>query len=130
MKKIEVVAAIIRDKDKFLTTERGYGDLKGFWEFPGGKIEPNESQTDALKREIMEEMRAEISVGDFLTTVEYDYPDFHLIMHCYMCELSDENIDLLEHLDAKWLAADELDSLEWCPADILVVKALKDYLSK
>ncbi len=126
MKTIEVVAAVIRRKDEYLVTERGYGDLKGFWEFPGGKIEPGESKEDALKREIMEEMRAEIEVGDFLATVEYDYPDFHLIMHCFMCTLKNDKINLLEHLDAKWLHINELDKMKWCPADIKVVKKIKE----
>ena len=125
MKKIEVVAAVIRRGDEFLATERGYGDLKGFWEFPGGKIEPGESKEEALKREIMEEMRAEIEVGDFITTVEHDYPEFHLTMHCFLCKLKHNKIDLLEHLDAKWLHINELDNMKWCPADVKVVKKIK-----
>lgn len=125
MKKIEVVAAIIQRGNEFLATERGYGDLKGFWEFPGGKVEPGEANEEALKREIMEEMNAKIKVGDFLTTVEYDYPTFHLTMHCYLCELADQKINLLEHLDAKWLHVSELDDMKWCPADVTVVEAIK-----
>ena len=118
MKKIEVVAAVIKRGEEILATERGYGDLKGFWEFPGGKVEPGETNEEALKREIMEEMNAKIKVGDFLTTVEYDYPTFHLTMHCHLCELVDQKINLLEHLDAKWLHVSELDNMKWCPADV------------
>lgn len=125
MKRIEVVAAVITKDDKILATERGYGDLKGFWEFPGGKIEAGESNEAALKRELSEEMHAEIEVGDFITTVEYDYPNFHLTMHCYFCTLKNSTIDLLEHLDAKWLQVSELDGMKWCPADIAVVEAIK-----
>lgn len=130
MKTIEVVAAVIKKGDEFLATERGYGDLKGYWEFPGGKVEKGETNQQALKREIMEEMRADIKVGDFLTTVEYDYPQFHLIMHCYLCELAGDKIDLLEHLDAKWLHIKELDNMKWCPADVQTVDAIKSYFSK
>ena len=124
MKRIEVVAAIIKKDNKILSTERGYGDLEGYWEFPGGKIEPGENKEQALKREIMEEMNVEIKVGDFITTVEYDYPDFHLTMHSFICELEGD-FKLLEHHAAKWLTRDELDGIKWCPADIEIVDAIK-----
>ena len=127
MKTIEVVAAVIKKGDEFLATERGYGDLKGYWEFPGGKVEKGETNQQALKREIMEEMRADIKVGDFLTTVEYDYPNFHLSMDCFWAELApDSHMKLLEHEAAKWLSIDEIDSVDWLPADVEVVKKIKE----
>lgn len=125
MKKIEVVAAVIRKNDKILSTERGYGELEGFWEFPGGKIEPGENKEQALKREIMEEMNVEIEVEDYITTVEYDYPTFHLIMHSFICEL-DGDFELLEHHAAKWLTRNELDDVKWCPADVEIVEKIKE----
>ena len=124
MKHIEVVAAIIRKDDKIFATQRGYGDFKDWWEFPGGKMEAGETQEEALKREIREELSTEISVDEFLCTVEYDYPKFHLTMHCYLCTLVGEALHLNEHEAAKWLAEDELDSVKWLPADLKVVKAL------
>ena len=125
MKKIEVVAAIIKKDNKILSTERGYGDLEGYWEFPGGKIEPGENKEQALKREIMEEMNVEIEVGDFITTVEYDYPAFHLKMHCYLCSLVTEALHLNEHEAAKWLTKDELNSVKWLPADAKLISHLR-----
>lgn len=125
MKKIEVVAAVIRKNDKILSTERGYGELEGFWEFPGGKIEPGENKEQALKREIMEEMNVEIEVEDYITTVEYNYPTFHLIMHSFICEL-DGDFELLEHHAAKWLTRNELDDVKWCPADVEIVEKIKE----
>ena len=107
MKQIEVVAAIIRKDDKIFATQRGYGEWKDWWEFPGGKIEPGEAPEDALKREIREELATEIKVEDLLTRVEYDYPHFHLIMHCYLCSIKSGQLSLLEHEDARWLTTNE-----------------------
>ncbi|MBQ0048593.1 MAG: (deoxy)nucleoside triphosphate pyrophosphohydrolase [Prevotellaceae bacterium] len=123
-KNIEVVAAIIIRDGKLFATQRGYGEWKDWWEFPGGKIEPEESQEDALKREIREELATEIEVGTLLTTVEYDYPKFHLIMHCYLCTIISGGLLLLEHEDARWLVMDELDSVQWLPADKDVIEKL------
>ncbi|MDD3241340.1 MAG: (deoxy)nucleoside triphosphate pyrophosphohydrolase [Bacilli bacterium] len=125
MKNVEVVAAVIQDGNKILATRRGYGDFIGMWEFPGGKIEENETREVALIREIKEELDADIEVGKFLTTVEYDYPKFHLMMHCYLCHLKESKITLVEHSDAKWLESDELSSIDWLPADIEVVDKIK-----
>ena len=126
MKKIHVVAAIIKRDGKIFATQRGYGDYKDGWEFPGGKVEIGESPRDAVVREIREELATEISCGDLLLTVEYDYPDFHLSMDCFWAELKEgEHPELLEHEAAQWLGLDELDSVEWLPADIEVVKAIK-----
>lgn len=125
MKQIEVVAAIIRKGDKIFATQRGYGDWKDWWEFPGGKMEPGETPEEALKREIQEELSTEISVDKFLCTVEYDYPKFHLTMHCYWCSLINEALHLNEHEAAKWLSIEQLGSVDWLPADVLVVNAIK-----
>ena len=125
MKTIRVVAAIIIDNNKVLATERGYGDLINKWECPGGKIEENETPEEALKREIKEEMNVEIKVGELLTTVEYDYPTFHLSMDCFVCHLVKEKFQLLEHKAAKWLDRSELNTMDWCPADVEVVNAIK-----
>ena len=125
MKQIRVVAAIIRKEDKIFATQRGYGEWKDWWEFPGGKMEAGETPEEALKREIREELSTEISVDDFLCTVEYDYPKFHLTMHCYLCSLLTEALHLNEHEAAKWLARDELDSVKWLPADLEVVGKMK-----
>lgn len=121
MKKIEVVAAIIVKEKKVFATQRGYGEFKDGWEFPGGKIEPGESSEEALIREIREELDVDIKVGRLLETVEYDYPRFHLTMHCFICELLSEEIILKEHEDAKWLAEDELYSVDWLPADVSLI---------
>ena len=123
-KTIEVVAAIIIHEGKIFATQRGYGEWKDWWEFPGGKIEPEESQEDALKREIREELATEIEVGTLLSTVEYDYPKFHLTMHCYLCTIISGELSLLEHEDARWLTTDELDSVKWLPADKDVIEKL------
>lgn len=117
LKRIEVVAAIIRDGDRILATQRGYGRWKGWWEFPGGKMQEGESREEALIREMKEEMDAGIVIDQYYTTVEYDYPDFHLTMHCYLCHLADGYFKLKEHQDARWLAADTADVLQWLPAD-------------
>ena len=124
MKTIEVVAAIIKKDDKIFATQRGYGDFKDGWEFPGGKIEQGETPQEALAREIKEELDADIKVGDLVTTVEYDYPNFHLTMHCFMCELISDEITLIEHEAARWLTKDQLDEVEWLPADVEVVSKL------
>ena len=123
-KHIVVVAAIIVRDGRIFATQRGYGEWKDWWEFPGGKIEPVESTEDALKREIREELATEIEVDELLTTVEYDYPKFHLTMHCYLCTIISGDLSLLEHEDARWLALDELDCVKWLPADKDVIEKL------
>ena len=121
-KHIEVVAAIIRDdKGRIFATQRGYGAMKDGWEFPGGKIEPGETPEQALKREISEELDTEIEVGQLLHTVEWDYPEFHLTMHCYWCRVKSGKLTLKEHEAAKWLSIDKLDTVNWLPADREVV---------
>ena len=117
MKRIEVVAAIIVRGGKVFATQRGYGEWKGWWEFPGGKMEAGESPVEALKREIREELDAEIEVGDLLETVEWDYPAFHLTMHCFICTLKSESLHLNEHEAAEWLTRETLHSVKWLPAD-------------
>ena len=124
MKTIEVVAAIITKDGKYFATQRGYGDFAGGWEFPGGKMETGEMPQDALVREIKEELDAEITVGELFETVEYDYPTFHLTMHCFFCELVSEHVVLLEHEAAKWLSPEELDSVDWLPADLGLIESL------
>ena len=129
MKQIEVVAAIIHDDEgRIFATQRGYGDFKDWWEFPGGKIEPGETPEEALIREIHEELSTEISVDEFLCTVDYDYPKFHLTMHCFFCSLVSEALHLNEHEAARWLEQDKLSSVQWLPADILVVKEIKRHI--
>ncbi|WP_426348811.1 (deoxy)nucleoside triphosphate pyrophosphohydrolase [Alloiococcus sp. CFN-8] len=128
MKTIRVVAAIIKNEDKVFTTQRGYGDFEGGWEFPGGKIEEGESKEVALIREIKEELAVEISVDKYVLTVEYDYPNFHLTMDCFLCSLRNGDIKLMEHSSAKWLDKYSLDSVDWLPADIEVVNELKKIL--
>ena len=117
LKRIEVVAAIIRDGDCILATQRGYGRWEGWWEFPGGKVQQGETHEEALIREIKEELDATIVIDRFHTTVDYDYPDFHLTMHCYLCHLVDGHYKLEEHLDARWLTANTINSVQWLPAD-------------
>ena len=114
---IEVVAAIIRDGDRILATQRGYGKWRGWWEFPGGKMQEGENREDALVRELKEEMDATIVIDEYYTTIDYDYPDFHLTMHCYFCHIPDSHYILNEHMDARWLTADTVDSVRWLPAD-------------
>ena len=123
-KHIEVVAAIIVRDRRIFATQRGYGEWKDWWEFPGGKIEHGETPEDALKREIREELATEIEVDELLTAVEYDYPKFHLTMYCYLCTIISGDLSLLEHEDARWLAIDELDSVKWLPADKDVIEKL------
>ena len=125
MKKINVVAAIIWRGDRLFATQRGYGDWKDYWEFPGGKIEPGETPEEALRREIREELDTEIAVGQKFTTVEYDYPDFHLSMECFLAEVIEGRLELIEHEAAKWLKIDELDSVCWLPADQSIIELLK-----
>jgi len=117
MKTIEVVAAIIIRDGKIFATQRGYGEWKGWWEFPGGKIEPRECPQEALVREIREELDADIEVGELLETVEWDYPDFHLKMHCFICSLVSESVHLNEHEAAAWLTRETIRSVKWLPAD-------------
>ena len=124
MKQIEVVAAIIRKGDQILATQRGYGEWKDWWEFPGGKMEAGETPEDALKREILEELDTEISIDKFLATVEWDYPQFHLTMHCYICSLLSEALHLNEHEAARWLGADDLYSVNWLPADEQLIEKI------
>ena len=125
MKTIRVVAAVIRDRDKIFATQRGYGDLKGGWEFPGGKIEEGETPQAALKREIMEELDTEIEVGELIDTIEYDYPEFHLSMGCYWCYVVSGDLVLKEHEADKWLTKDGLQSIEWLPADVELINVIK-----
>jgi len=130
MKTIRVVAAVICDSidnpSKIFATARGYGEFKGGWEFPGGKIEEGESSEQALKREIMEELDIEISVGELIHTIEYDYPAFHLSMDCFWCEVVSGDPVLKEHEAAKWVTKNELDSVDWLPADITLIDVLKE----
>ena len=128
MKTIEVVAAIIVKGDQVFATQRGYGDFKGWWEFPGGKIEAGECPQEALKREIVEELEAEIEVGDLLETVEWDYPAFHLTMHCFVCSLKSESLHLNEHADSAWLSKDTLGSVKWLPADLILLDKISTIL--
>lgn len=129
MKTIEVVAAIIRKGDKLFATQRGYGEWKDWWEWPGGKVEAGESPEQALTREIREELDTEIRVDKFLTTIDWDYPAFHLTMHCYLCSLLTEALHLNEHEAARWLGADELGSVRWLPADEGLLPLLKNELN-
>ena len=125
MKRIEVVAGIIKDGDKIFATQRGYGEFKDGWEFPGGKMEPGETPQEALTRELKEELAIDVNVGEFLCTVDYDYPTFHLTMHCFYCSVIGGELTLLEHEASKWLKMTELHSVNWLPADVEVVAALE-----
>ncbi|MBR1930700.1 MAG: (deoxy)nucleoside triphosphate pyrophosphohydrolase [Lachnospiraceae bacterium] len=136
-KAIRVVSAVLKEvfvgKDgnavnKIFATQRGYGEFKGWWEFPGGKIEPGETPQEALKREIMEELDTKIEVGECIHTVEYDYPAFHLSMDCFWADAISGDLKLKEHEAAKWLARDELDSVEWLPADIALIDVIRERL--
>lgn len=128
MKQIEVVAAIIRKGDMIFATQRGYGDNKDGWEFPGGKMETGETPEEALRREIWEELETRITVESLLQTVEWDYPQFHLTMHCYWCRIESGNLTLKEHEAARWLAKDELESVAWLPADLTLLPAIQTAL--
>lgn len=129
MKKIEVVAGIVCRENKILATQRGYGEFKDGWEFPGGKLEAGETGVEALKRELREELDMEVVVGDLLETVEYDYPQFHLTMHCYLCQLAKEEFVLKEHEAARWLGKNQLDEVAWLSADEGIVEKLKSILA-
>ncbi len=126
MKTVRVVAAVIESDHKIFATQRGYGEFKGGWEFPGGKIEPGETPQQALVREIEEELDTEIEVGELIDTVEYDYPSFHLSMDCFWCKIVKGNLVLLEAEASKWLAKDELYSVEWLPADEGLIKKIEE----
>lgn len=133
MKTIRVVAAVIKavdndGKSKIFATQRGYGDLKGGWEFPGGKIEEGETPQEALVREIKEELDTDISVGDIIDTIEYDYPTFHLSMDCFWCEVVAGDLVLKEHEAAKWLDKDSINDVDWLPADVTLIEKIKNYV--
>ena len=130
MKTIEVVAAVIKEDDKFFITRRGYGEFIDMWEFPGGKIEPGEKREEALHREIKEELELDIENLEFLTTVDYDYPKFHLTMHCYLCNISGGILHLNAHNGVKWVTLDEIDNEKWIPADVAVVNSIKEKFLK
>ena len=134
MKTVKVVAAIIKAVNEngetiIFATQRGYGDFKGGWEFPGGKIESGETPQEALKREIIEELDTKVSVGELMDTVEYDYPQFHLSMDCFWCQIVRGNLVLKEHEAARWLTKDELNNVEWLPADITLIEKIRNLLS-
>jgi len=128
MKRVEVVAAVLIHNGLVFACQRGYGEFKDMWEFPGGKVEEGESPEDALRREIREELEVEINVGELLDTIEYDYPDFHLSMDCFWCEIIKGDLVLKEHEAAKWLTKEKMDSVEWLPADITIVGKIKEAL--
>lgn len=128
MKTINVVAAVIMKEGKVFATQRGYGEFKDGWEFPGGKVEAGESPEEALRREIREELEVEVNVGDLIDTIEYDYPAFHLSMKCYVCTIAGGSPHLLEHEAARWLSADQLDSVAWLPADITLIPKIAGLL--
>lgn len=130
MKRIEVVAAIIQKKQQIFATQRGYGEFKDGWEFPGGKIEQGESPRQALIREIKEELDTEIEVGELIDIVEYDYPQFHLTMHCFFCTIKSGDLVLKEHEAAKWLSTEELNSVEWLPADLELIEKIRCQIGK
>lgn len=129
MKTINVVAALITDGKRVFATARGYGNYKGWWEFPGGKIETGESPEEALKREIKEELDSEISVDEYIDTIEYDYPEFHLYMRCFWCTLLSGDLTLKEAEDARWLDAGTIDSVKWLPADMELIETIKKRLA-
>ena len=126
MKTVRVVAAVIRDNNRIFATQRGYGDLKGGWEFPGGKIEKGETPQEALKREICEELDTEILVGELIDTIEFDYPTFHLSMDCFWCGVVKGDLVLKEHEAAKWLNKNTIDEVEWLPADVTLIDVIKE----
>jgi len=125
MKTIQVSAAIIKRSNEICVACRGYGDFKDMWEFPGGKIEPGETREEALIREIKEELELDIKISKYITTIDYDYPNFHLTMHCFLCEVYGGKLRLNAHNKVRWVPLDELDKLNWVPADVFVVERLK-----
>ena len=127
MKRIEVVAALIFHEGKLFATQRGYGAWRDYWEFPGGKIEPGETPQEALEREIREELDTRVSVGAHVCDVEYDYPEFHLSMQCYRCEVVSGKLTLLEHEAARWLGKEELDRVDWLPADLTILPEIRKH---
>ena len=129
MKNVKVAAAVICDESRVLATQRGYGEFNGMWEFPGGKIEINETPEEALKREVMEELDVKVRIEEPFCAVEYDYPTFHLSLTCFICSIVEGKLTLKEHKSAKWLSAEELDTVEWLPADAEIVMLLKEKLS-
>ncbi len=128
MKTINVVAAVIFKDDKVFATQRGYGEFKDGWEFPGGKVESGESPEEALRREIREELEVDINVGDLIETIEYDYPAFHLSMKCFACTIAGGSPHLLEHEAAKWLTSKQLGSVDWLPADVTLIPKIEKML--
>ena len=130
MKTIRVVAAVIKENNRIFATARGYGDYKGMWEFPGGKIEPGETPQEALRREIQEELTADIDVGELIYTIEYDYPAFHLSMDCFWCTIRSGNLTLREAEQAGWLTGEELRKVSWLPADLLLIEKIEEELSR
>ena len=128
MKTVRVTAAVIHADGRVFATQRGYGEFKDGWEFPGGKIEPGETPQEALVREIKEELDADIKIGALIDTIEYDYPTFHLSMDCFLCEPLSRSFVLKEHEAARWLSAEELDSVEWLPADVTLIDRIRESL--
>ena len=126
MKTIKVVAAVIKSNDEIFVTQRGYGEFKDGWEFPGGKVEKGETKEEALIREIKEELDTVIKVDSYLDTIEYDYPDFHLSMDCFICSIVEGNLVLKEHEDSKWIKKEEIDTLNWLPADLIIIDKVKE----
>lgn len=125
MKTIKVVAAVIKRNNKIFVTQRGYGEFKDGWEFPGGKVEKGETKEEALIREIKEELDTVIKVDSYLDTIEYDYPDFHLSMDCFVCSIVEGHLVLKEHEDSKWIKKEEIDTLNWLPADLIILDKVK-----
>lgn len=128
MKTINVVAAVIKEADRIFATARGYGEYKGWWEFPGGKVEAGETPEEALVREIKEELDSTISVEEYIDTIEYDYPEFHLSMRCYFCKLLSGDLTLKEAEEARWLTRDTINGVRWLPADITILEKIKEKL--
>ena len=128
MKTIKVVAAVIKRNNKIFVTQRGYGEFKDGWEFPGGQVEKGETKEEALIREIKEELDTVIKVDSYLDTIEYDYPDFHLSMDCFICSIVEGNLVLKEHEDSKWIKKEEIDTLNWLPADLVIIDKVKEMM--
>ena len=128
MKTIKVVAAVIKRNNKIFVTQRGYGEFKDGWEFPGGKVEKGETKEEAIIREIKEELDTVIKVDSYLDTIEYDYPDFHLSMDCFVCSIVEGNLVLKEHEDSKWIKKEEIDTLNWLPADLVIIDKVKEMM--